>query len=71
MTKKDYELIAQGLKLERPDYIVYDNDPTYNNGFKDGAIRKWQEVVYTLANGLAVNPKFDRSKFLAACGIAE
>ena len=58
MTKKDYEIIAGGIR-----YMVEKNSPNHD--------------MYTL-HGLAnlyclilekQNPKFDRDKFITACGI--
>ena len=59
MTRKDYELIASVLRA---------------NGEKDwrgeNARETWEEICEELADSLAIdNPRFDRERFLAACGI--
>lgn len=61
MTKKDYELIARWLK-----YTMYD----------DGQVNTELEVagIEQVCENLAIafeqnNPKFNRSKFLKACGL--
>ena len=56
MTKKDYELIASAL------------NNTYL-GHKEW-VRTLEQIAGTLADTLAEhNPKFNRNKFLTACGI--
>jgi hypothetical protein len=58
MTKKDYELIASSIEA------VY-NDKDLDK-YKAGI----SEVAYNIAEGLQYdNPRFDRNKFLKACGI--
>ena len=70
MTKKDYELIAQSLWIARPDW---DNTPyeyVMNDIYKTGRLNAWDNTCKTLAQGLEQNnPKFNRSKFLRACGL--
>lgn len=62
MTKKDFELIAAALRSAR----VGDNDTiaakaVYNNGIDNASHR--------MADALAkTNPRFDRERFLIACG---
>lgn len=61
MTKKDYELIAGRLKYEKP-------------GDMEGqeALTNWRGVCRALATAFRLkNPKFDRDKFLQACGVKE
>ncbi len=63
MTKKDYELIAGTIKNFKFGWIE-------SGGFDTGEI----EAIDNLSNNLALelqaeNPKFDRTKFLEACGI--
>lgn len=58
MTKKDYELIAGSLKMTKS---------WSPNDFTDNMFRITCE---NMANSLNRNdPKFDRNKFLTACGI--
>lgn len=65
MTKKDYELIAG---------VVKDFDQRLGNWFNGQERQQRQEVHAELAHSMANqleqdNPKFDRNKFLQACGI--
>jgi len=58
MTKKDYELIAK----------------SFNSVISDCETQEELEVVYELAESLAVDLKdnnslFDKDKFLTACGV--
>ena len=65
MTKKDFELIANTLlaaRWEGPtstgrNYIDYDTYPPLVNDFADALA--------------TANPRFDRVRFLKACGITE
>lgn len=67
MTKKDYELVAEELRL---DLIKYKNHPE-QLGYEDRYKAVW-EVCYRLSHAFKdSNPKFDREKFLKACGIGE
>lgn len=65
MTKKDYELIAKSINLTLLDMAT-------------GISRESMDIVITtgskMANDLsdalqADNPRFDRQRFLAACGV--
>lgn len=61
MTKKDYTLIAAGLLHAKPFGTSYE-------------VRReqWARDGRSIATALqAGNPRFDRDKFLAACGISE
>lgn len=70
MTKKDYELIAGVVKYTTPEFRSDEHPDSYNAGWKDGAARQHAWLRDSLAETLAKNnPKFDRNKFLAACGI--
>jgi len=58
MTKKDFELIAAAL-LRARKFCETDNQR-----------RGTERAALTLADALATtNPKFDRARFLAACGV--
>jgi hypothetical protein len=63
VTKKDFELIAAALKAARvTDGGVIAGKAIYNNGVDNAAHR--------IADALATtNPRFDRVRFLAACGV--
>lgn len=61
MTRKDYELIASGLRSTMP---------AKTNPYPD-AYHGWHSAVTGLAARLAsANPLFDRQRFLSACGVA-
>lgn len=75
MTKKHYEAIANVLKKEYDKNIhhrknYFDNDKLwYEHKQKKQAITS---VCNNLADYFAAdNPKFNRDKFLTACGIKE
>lgn len=63
MTKKDYELIARALKAARVSNTLDDpNKALYNNGIDN--------AVALMARVLAQdNPRFNRERFLIACGV--
>jgi hypothetical protein len=72
MTKKDYILIAAALKADaahldsKAIYSNYSTMPSWNKGAYD----QWHTTVMAIADVLARdNPRFDRSRFLAACGV--
>jgi hypothetical protein len=61
MTKKDYELIAGSIKFSRTSGIL---------------TTEADEAMQILADDLSIqlaneNPRFDRDKFLKACGLEE
>ena len=70
MTKKHYEAIAAIIAS------TYNNANLYTTpGYKDTA-KERRETLETTASRLADyfaqdNPRFDRTRFLAACGIGE
>lgn len=65
MTKKDYELIASVYRSEMEFYEDYGEDE-----IEPKAIIA--SNAYQMASALAsINPKFDRDKFLQACGVTE
>ena len=72
MTKKDYVLIAAALRGDAahlaPDavYKSYVTMPAWNKGAYD----QWHTTVLAIAAALASdNPRFDRARFLQACGV--
>lgn len=66
MTKKDYELIALGLSLSQPTVKM----ATDNKSEWQCHRYQWQNTVSYLADKLEdTNPRFDRSRFLNACGL--
>lgn len=65
MTRKHFKTIAAALADLRP------NNPT---GWVSigSALALWSDCVYRMANLCAdSNPRFDRDKFLAACGMID
>ena len=63
MTRKDYVLIAKAIKSSRvSNYLDNPNRALYLNGIDNAA--------HNMADALASdNPRFDRDKFLTACGL--
>lgn len=63
MTRKDYELIAAALRSSRAtNYTGSENRALYNNGVDNAA--------HNIARALQRdNPRFDRERFLVACGV--
>jgi hypothetical protein len=63
MTKKDFILIAAALKAARVNNSLNNpNKALYNNGVDN--------TVLFMASALqTTNPRFDRARFLAACGV--
>jgi hypothetical protein len=62
MTRKDFEMIASTLKNSR---FGDDEDP-----LSPGAEAQWSTTCLAFASMLAsTNPRFDRARFLAACGM--
>ncbi len=59
MTRKDYKLIAEILRDNKP-VIEVDGISVWNY---------WDDLVFEIAFALAEkNPRFDRKKFYKACG---
>ena len=71
MTRKDYELIARildGQSIMCPPESITGLDRTL---FMLGAADQKAFYVRAFANALASdNPRFDRDRFLKACGVA-
>ncbi|HET6725866.1 MAG TPA: hypothetical protein VFH85_07670 [Gammaproteobacteria bacterium] len=62
MTRKDYELIAAAIRSALPTALVAADLPLLNQAHGNTALR--------LAAALASdNPRFDRARFLKACGV--
>lgn len=64
MTKKDYVLIAAALKEARLQ--VPQTDTLHHTCELLGHSTAARVLAYALAK---TNPKFDRARFLAACGV--
>jgi hypothetical protein len=64
MTKKDYELIARTLFGE-----VYSEPGVLCEAWENGG-ELYTELVQALAESFAIqNERFDREKFIEACGL--
>ena len=63
MTKTHFERIARTIKVEQ-EQPLYDELPMCREAIKDVAIRLAAEFNIE-------NPRFDRRKFLTACGFGE
>lgn len=71
MTKKDYELIASAFKKDVDFLNETIEKQVKNRTFKD-ALSNVRTMANTMATVLEVdNPKFDRDRFLKACGVTE
>lgn len=71
MTKKDYEFIATEL---RNQHELFDYNSGVINGNLDGepTITVYESSCRLWAQTLkATNPKFDRDRFLTACGVIQ
>lgn len=69
MTKKDYELIANVLKdVKHGEIDMHERDDSVES--HQGMEYIWGETCKAFALYLEeANPRFDRNKFLQACGI--
>jgi hypothetical protein len=68
MTDKDHELIATALNIAKPNWNIA--PPAADMTYKICRENAWDNICRTLAERLALDdPKFDRDKFLTACGI--
>ena len=68
MTKKDYVLIAAAIHRDCPN----EQGMTYAQmtDWQKGASDEWHTMTLAIAAALGnTNPRFDRAKFLAACGV--
>lgn len=71
MTKKDYELIAMvlhdGLRFTQSSRGL---PGTMDRAYANGKYDTWHMIAVRLSDELEQNnPKFNRSKFLKACGL--
>jgi len=63
MTRKDYVLIAQAIKGTIPG-------PEHTEDYLQGQAVGWANCARSIADALSTdNPRFDRARFLAACGV--
>lgn len=74
MTRRDFQLIAESLKKTRPAHYTerLNSIPEGELAWKRAECSVWNCVCKTIANDLSgTNPRFDRSRFLDACGVKE
>jgi hypothetical protein len=70
MTRKDYQMIADAIKGSQVHYQFTEGSESANNAavYRNGVAN----VAGTLAYLFSLdNPRFDRAKFLAACGLSD
>lgn len=64
MTKKDYVTLARAMNQAQP------TPTTAPRSMQAGAVQQWEQDVKGIANVLALdNSRFDRERFLTACGL--
>ena len=65
MTRKDYVAIAAAIALTR-DYIARTEPEENQIDMRDGAALAAEHIANVMAQD---NPRFDRQRFLKACGV--
>lgn len=69
MTKKDYVRIAQVFHVTRC-YVDVPGRVTGKPTCQETDAATWEALAYEMADMLATdNPRFDRARFLKACGV--
>lgn len=70
MTRKDYEKIAKVIVYNRNQMGLPDrNESATDSAIRTGYTVALNDVTYMLCDMLAQdNPRFDRARFLKACG---
>jgi len=67
MTKKHFKAIADIIYIQHKEYISQYNK---DNNYADGYGQSCQDIANELTDYFAKeNPRFDRDKFLTACGL--
>lgn len=66
MTKKDFELIAAALRASRPDPMRIAASEEYIEGCENQFRLSCETITKAVQT---TNPRFDRARFLAACGV--
>ena len=65
MTRKDFELIASAIRTRTPSRVA-----RTNAAMDAGAFQACEDIARRLADTLAdTNPRFDKARFLRACGV--
>lgn len=68
MTKKHYELIAEAFKNSRSLILEGENKPS--TAYEELLLKGWETTARVMATQLSkTNLKFDRARFLEACGV--
>lgn len=62
MSEKDYKFIASALLALKPE-------DSGDSSYAEGRLHQWETTVTIVADRLAVQPRFDRDRFVAACGM--
>lgn len=66
MSRKHFEAMASAIRAEISSVGTMSGDSRYRAAFLDGV----KDAARTFANVCSeANPRFDRDRFLAACGI--
>jgi hypothetical protein len=66
VTKRDYKLIAKTLKALIENNAQSVGNPTFGGFYVAGIISSAECLAIALASD---NPRFDRERFLKACGV--
>lgn len=72
MTRKHFEAIASVFATLGDAYDAFADDAAsgFDDGFAAGQLQALSEIAEDVADVLAeANPRFDRDKFLDACGV--
>lgn len=70
MTKKDYQRIANLLDLGKIVGAAHGFEDEQARTYMIGAREQWLEIVNRMTAIVADdNPRFDRARFLKACGL--
>lgn len=68
MTRKDYQLIADAIKGSNVHYQFTEGSESTRNAdaYRNGVANVANTLAFVLSRD---NPRFDRAKFLKACGV--
>ena len=72
LTKKDFKAVAEIINAAREDDFIGENFKSSCEDFDLGWDRACRGIVPRLADYFTTdNPRFDRSRFMRACGLTE